>query len=110
MTPSYRIVPAALMLALAGAAHADSPEYRLVIKNHRFEPTTLALPAGQKVKLVIENQDSTPEEFDSHSLNREKVIPGHSKAFVYIGPLEPGSYSFIGEFNSKTANGTITVK
>lgn len=110
MNTSYRIVPAALLLALAGAVHADSSEYRLVIKDHRFEPTTLTLPAGRKVKLVIENQDPTPEEFESHPLNREKVIPGNSKTFIYIGPLDPGVYPFFGEFNPTTATGTITVK
>lgn len=110
MKSSYRIVPAALILALAGAAHADPSEYRLVIRNHHFEPTTLALPAGQKVKLVIENQDPTPEEFESHPLNREKIVPGNSKTFIYIGPLDPGSYPFFGDFNPNTATGTITVK
>ena len=110
MKPSYRTLPAALLLALAGAAQADLPEYRLVIKNHRFEPTTLALPAGQKVKVVIENQDPTPEEFESHPLNREKIIPGNGKTFIYIGPLDPGTYPFFGDFNPNTATGTITVK
>lgn len=110
MRLSYLITPAALILALATAAHADPAEYRLVIKNHRFEPSILALPAGQKIKLVIENQDPTPEEFESHPLNREKVILGNGKAIVYIGPLEPGNYPFFGEFNPQTATGTIAVK
>jgi len=110
MKSSFLIAPAVLILALATAAHADLAEYRLVIKNHRFEPSTLALPAGRKIKLIIENQDPTPEEFESHPLNREKIIPGNSKAVVFLGPLEPGNYPFFGEFNLPTATGTITVK
>jgi len=110
MKPAYLVIPTSLMLALAMPAQAETPEYRLVIKNHRFEPTNLAIPAGQKVKLVIENQDSTPEEFESHPLNREKLVPANGKTIVYVGPLEPGNYPFFGEFNPQTAIGTITAK
>jgi hypothetical protein len=110
MKPAYLIIPTALMLALALPAQADLPEYRLVIKHHQFEPANLVVPVGQKIKLVIENLDPTPEEFESHPLNREKLVPANGKAIVYVGPLEPGSYPFFGEFNPQTAIGTITAK
>lgn len=101
---------AAALLALPVIVAAAPPEFSLVIKNHRFQPAELTVPAGQKVKLVVENQDATPEEFESHSLNREKVIPGHSKATIWIGPLKPGTYEFVGEYNEATARGKIIVK
>ena len=100
-------------LALAAAftaAGAAEPEFTLLIKNHRFEPTELKVPAGQRVKLVVHNQDGTPEEFESHSLNREKVIPGGAKATIFIGPLKPGRYTFFGEFNEKTAQGAVVAE
>jgi len=100
----------AMSAVAAGSAMAETAEYRLTIKNHRFEPSTLTIPANRKVKLIVENLDSSPEEFESHSLNREKIIPGNSKATLYVGPLNPGSYDFFGEFNPKTATGTIIVK
>jgi plastocyanin len=104
---------AALALALlagAGAVAADEPELRLVIKNHRFEPAELKVRAGQRIKLVVHNQDATAEEFESHSLNREKVIPGGAKATIYIGPLKPGRYTFFGEYNEATAKGTVVAE
>jgi plastocyanin len=104
------IIAASLLTALAAPTFAELAEYHLVIKNHRFEPASLAVPAGQKIKLVIENQDPTPEEFESHPLNREKIVPANGKTAVFLGPLDPGSYPFFGEFNPKTAIGTITVK
>ena len=58
-------------------------------------------------KLIIYNNDKTPEEFESYELNREKIIMGNSKSIVFIGPLEPGKYPFFGEFNIKTAQGII---
>jgi plastocyanin len=82
----------------------------LVIKNHQFEPSELKVPVGQRVKLVVHNQDATPEEFESHSLNREKVIPAGAKATIYIGPLKPGRYSFIGEYNEATAKGVVVAE
>ncbi len=110
MKPAYLIISTALMAALTAPAHAEPGEYRLVIKNHRFEPASLEIPAGQKIRLVIENQDPGPEEFESHQLNREKIVPGNGKITVFLGPLDPGSYPFFGEFNPKTATGNIIVK
>lgn len=91
-------------------AHAAEPEVVLAIRDHKFEPAELHIAANQKVKLLVENQDSTPEEFESHALNREKIIPAKSKVTIYIGPLKPGRYTFFGEFNPKTAQGVIIVE
>src|SRR6476661_7657274 len=106
-----------LIAALAVAAvsfmapvHAAEPEALLLIKNHRFEPAELKVPAGQRVKLVVHNQDGTPEEFESHAMNREKVIPGGAKATIYIGPLKPGRYDFFGEYNEATAKGVVVAE
>lgn len=97
----------ASLLLLGGTAWAADTEVPLVIKNHRFEPVELKVAAGQRIKLVVHNQDSTPEEFESHSLNREKVIPGGGKATIFIGPLKPGRYDFFGEYHEATAKGVV---
>lgn len=96
-----------MALVFAGHSTAAETELLLVIKNHRFEPSELKVPSGQRIKLVVHNQDATPEEFESHSLNREKLVPAGSKATIFIGPLKPGSYSFMGEFNEATAKGVV---
>jgi hypothetical protein len=112
MSLLLRAVLLALLIPfLAAVAHAAEPaEYRLVIKNHRFEPAELKVPAGQKIKLVVDNQDPTPEEFESYSLNREKIVPGKSKITVMVGPLKPGKYEFFGEFNMDTALGVLIAR
>ena len=94
-------------LLLPFTAVAEEGVYSLIIKDHRFQPAEIIIPAGKKVKLLVENQDAAAEEFESHSLNREKIIAGKSKATIYIGPLTPGRYPFEGEFNAKTAQGAI---
>jgi hypothetical protein len=97
-------------LAVAATAAAAEPEFLLVIRDHRFTPAEIVVPANAKLKLVLDNQDATPEEFDSHALNREKVVAGRSKAVVFIGPLAPGRYPFMGEFNAATAQGAVVAK
>jgi plastocyanin len=99
----------AVTLAALGApsATALAQEFNLVIRNHKFEPAEIRVPAGKRVSLYVANEDSTPEEFDSPALKVEKVIPARSKALVRIGPLEPGRYEFIGEYHADTAKGVV---
>jgi len=99
-----------LVLALPMSAYAQLPQFSLSIKNHRFEPSEITVPAGERFRLVIDNQDPTPEEFESRSLRVEKVIPGGSKASVTVGPLKPGAYEFVGEFHESSAKGTLHAK
>lgn len=87
--------------------YAGPPIIEIAIKDHLFYPAEIRISAYQKVKLLIHNQDASPEEFESYELNREKVIPGNSKAIIFVGPLAPGEYVFFGEFNPKTAQGKI---
>jgi plastocyanin len=98
------------LLVLPALAVAADDEVKLTIKNHQFIPAEVVIPAGKKVKLLVENQDATPEEFESHELNREKIISGNGHATIYIGPLTPGRYPFYGEFNESTAQGAIIAK
>lgn len=108
-TSLFRILSALALAAgaVCASAAAPEPEALLVIKNHRFEPGELKVPADQRIKLVVHNQDSTPEEFESHGLNREKVVPAGAKVTIYIGPLKPGRYEFYGEYNEATAKGAV---
>jgi len=90
-----------------GQSFSGTPEFQIEIRGHLFYPAELTVPAGQKVKLLVLNQDATPEEFESFELNREKVIMGKRKAVIFIGPLRPGRYPYFGEFHPETAQGTI---
>jgi len=108
--PIRLLLSLALACAVGLAQAAGEPEFALTIRDHKFTPAEVRIPANTKVKLVVDNQDATPEEFDSHALNREKVIAGKSKATVFIGPLAPGRYSFMGEFHADTAQGIVVAQ
>ena len=105
-----RLAAALLLAASFGAIAAGEPEFNLAIEGHKFTPDRIEVPAGQKVKLIVDNKDATPEEFESQMLKIEKVIPGKSKATIFVGPLKAGEYKFVGEFNEKTAKGVIVAK
>src|SRR5215469_11463795 len=95
-TSAVAIFAAALLFA-AVPAMAQDVEVNLVIREHKFEPAELKVPAGKKIKLVIENQDATAEEFESYELNREKVVPPKGQITVFVGPLKSGRYPFFGD-------------
>ena len=95
------------LFLLANTAFAADAEFTIVIREHKFEPAELTVPAGKKIKLLIENKDSTPEEFESYALAREKVIPGNSATSLYIGPLKAGRYPFFGDYHQSTAKGVV---
>ncbi|NML43840.1 cupredoxin domain-containing protein [Ramlibacter sp. G-1-2-2] len=108
MKPIRRTLTLALAATVfCGWAAAAEPEFAIAIKDHRFQPAELKVPANVRLKFVVENQDSSPEEFESKDMGVEKVIPGGKRASIYIRPLKPGRYMFFGEFNEKTAQGVV---
>jgi plastocyanin len=104
----------AAIVALAGAAWSGSASagatsaITLTLKNHRFAPATFTVPAGEKVSVILINQDPATEEFDSHDLRLEEVVTPMGHVRFDIGPLTAGQYSFMGEFHAATAQGTVT--
>jgi hypothetical protein len=108
MRPILLVLACALSLP-AGLAHAQNATASLTIANRAFSPTELEVPAGQKIDLHIKNTDKAAAEFESESLHREKVVPPGQEVVLSIGPLKPGRYEFIDDFNPK-ARGHIVVK
>jgi plastocyanin len=101
------IIALAVAATFATAARAEDVTVTITIRDHRFEPTELHVPAGKRIALTVVNDDPLSEEFDSTSLKVEKVIAGKSQGVVHISPLNPGSYDFIGEYHEETAKGRL---
>ena len=103
-----------LMFACAAAfavpAHAEgTPEFHLVLQNHKFEPASLKVPANTKFKVLVTNRNATPSEFESADFNREKIVLPNSTITVFIGPLDKGTYKFFDDFNQATT-GTLVAE
>jgi len=99
---------ACLALTPSAVRAADAPgEIALTIENNRFQPEELKVKAGAPFVLVITNKDKGPEEFESHDLRIEKVIPAGKTIRLKMPSLKAGSYRFVGEYHEKTAKGLI---
>ena len=99
-----------MLLVFAGQAFAASSEFVIQIKDHKFIPAIIEVPAEEKFKLIIENLDETAAEFESHDLNKEKIIMGNKKTTIIITPLKSGEYVFFDDFHAKEAIGKIVAK
>ncbi len=101
-----------LMLGLlASVSNAEElTTLELTIKDGTFTPSELTGPANKKIKLTIKNDGKSAEEFESHELNREKVVSPGQSVSVFIGPLPAGTYPFFGEFHPETAKGKLTLQ
>jgi len=100
----------AMSLVAGAVCAAEMPVYKLVIKDHKFQPGELTVPANTKFKVLVSNQDSTPSEFESNEFNREKIVLPNSQITVFIGPLDKGNYKFFDDFHQDTGNGVLIVQ
>ncbi len=104
---SFLILLGLAALVTLAPASARAQDYVLTIKDHKFTPEDIKVPANQRVAITVINEDATAEEFESKILKVEKIIAGKSKGVVRIGPLKPGRYPFVGEFHEATAKGVV---
>ena len=89
---------------------AEEPVYKIAIKDHKFMPEVLNIPANTKVKILVENLDPAAEEFESYDLRREKVVNANGQIIIFIGPLNAGVYKYFGDFHPQTAQGRIVAE
>ena len=92
--------------AAAAAASAD-PVVVLTLKDHRFTPSSVTVPAGRRIRIELINRDAASEEFDSADLRVEQDVTPNGRASFTVGPLKPGTYSFMGELHAATASGEL---
>lgn len=75
-----------LSTPIGSQASTENPEIYIKIQKGRFSPSDIQIGADTKVKLIIENFDDTPEEFESYDLNREVLINPKVKS-LFISAL-----------------------
>lgn len=98
-----------LLIAAAAPALADTPPVTITIKGRQFVPNEVQIPAGVRVKLIVRNEDTAPDEFESSELHREQVVLPGQQISIFVGPLDPGRYEFFDDFHPQT-RGHLIVK
>lgn len=101
------LAAASLAVSLALPARAMDV-FALTLKEHKFTPGELTVPANERFRIEVQNQDATPAEFESSDLRVEKIVVGGGKISVLAGPLKPGVYKFFDDYHPDTAKGTLS--
>ena len=97
------------LLSTAALAE-DAPLFKLVARDGKFEPATLEVPAGKRIRIEVANQNAKAIEFESKDLKQEKVIAPGKTAIVTLNALKPGEYKYFDEFQQSTGQGKIVAK
>jgi hypothetical protein len=92
-----------------GAA-ADAPGVALTLKDHKFAPADVTIPANARTRFTVKNLDATAAEFESDDFKAEKVIPPGQEVVFFVGPLKPGKYEFHDEYHEDASKTWLTVK
>jgi heme/copper-type cytochrome/quinol oxidase subunit 2 len=95
----------AILICAVQPASAEET-YKLSLKDHKFTPNELTVPANERFLIEVENLDATPAEFESTDLKVEKFVVGGGKITVRARALKPGTYKFYDEYNPE-ATGTV---
>jgi len=100
-----------------GSAHApgalraeEMPVFSIEFKDGTIAPLRLDVPAGKPFKIELRNVGTTPAEFESTELHREKVLAAQSNSFIVIRNLDPGEYKFFDDFHPEAAQAVLVAK
>lgn len=108
--------PAAAMLLIAGLATlpgpalAEEPTFRIDIKDGVITPLQIEVPANTRIRLEVTNSGTSPAEFESVQLKKEKVIAGGNSSVIVIRTLDPGTYDFFDDFHIDLPHAKIIAK
>lgn len=97
-------------LVASGAVAEEAQVFKLVMRDGKFDPAVLEVPAGKRFRLEVANQGKKAMEFESKDLKQEKVIPPGKSATLTINALKAGEYRFFDEFNEATGQGRLVAK
>jgi hypothetical protein len=104
---------AAVVLAFfalqAGAVADDLQTYKLELKDHKFAPAELHVPAAKPFWVVIANSEDAADEFEMGAPTVEKIIQPGAEGRVRVRPLAPGRYTFFDDFHPD-AKGAIVAE
>jgi hypothetical protein len=93
------------------AASADEmEEHVLEMNDGTLIPERIEISAGQPVRIIVRNTGTTPAEFESLRLRKEKVLGPGTESFLVIRRATPGEYPFFDDFHPDRARGVIVAQ
>jgi len=104
-----RYLGVALLTALlsSSVSAAEAFTVQLEMKDGELIPSTLTVPANTRIRIEVHNSGSSPAEFESTQLRKEKVLAPGAQSVVVIARLRPGQYSFFDDFHLDHPRGLV---
>ena len=101
----------------SSSAAAGAVTINLIAQNMGFDQATLSVPAGAKVTMIFNNQDSAPHNFalytDSSAANvifKGDIVSSKTITYQFTAPSTPGSYFFRCDTHPRAMTGTFKVQ
>jgi Cupredoxin-like domain len=111
MVRAFFLIAAAALTLTATNGHAeDMPVFSIEFKDGVITPLRLEVPARRAFKIELHNTGTTPAEFESIELHREKVLAPQSTSFIVFRTLDPGEYKFFDDFHPDAPQAVLVVK
>jgi heme/copper-type cytochrome/quinol oxidase subunit 2 len=110
-TPSLLV--ALLLAATTGLAPARAEEektFRIEFRDGVITPLRVEVPADTRIRLELVNTGTTPAEFESIELRKEKVIAPGAETVMVIRRLDPGEYQFFDDFHLDMPPAVVVAK
>ncbi|WP_333825566.1 cupredoxin domain-containing protein [Pinisolibacter sp.] len=86
-------------LAVSPAGAESEPTFRIEFRDGVISPARIVVPANTRIRLELINRGTTPAEFESTELRKEKVLAPGSESVMVIRRLDPGEYTFFDDFH-----------
>lgn len=105
--PRHLLPAAALAAGLAAigapACAEELPVIKVEMKDGTITPNVIEVPANARFKLEITNTGTSPVEFESVELKREKALAAGATSSIVFRTVDPGTYDVFDDFhpNSK---------
>ncbi len=99
-----------ILVAPAPAGADEMPTFVVEMNDGVLTPARIDIPANTAVKIVVRNTGTTPAEFESLPLKREKVLGPGAESFIVIRRVSPGEYPFFDEFHMDVGQGVIVAR
>jgi hypothetical protein len=107
-----RLLGAAFAVGLATGAVAradDLPVIKVEMRDGAIIPSVIEVPANARFKLEITNTGTSPVEFESLELKREKALAAGATSSIVFRTVDPGSYDVFDDFHPN-AKATLVAK
>jgi hypothetical protein len=100
---------AAISVATSTGAE-EMPVFAIEMKDGAIKPLRLEVPANRAFKIELHNMGTTPAEFESVELHREKVLAPQSSSFIVFKNLSPGEYKVFDDFHPDAPQAVLVAK